>query len=157
VSCEATNAFFVSDDLARGLCWHGLVCETRTAIASPPRGIAREERPPPPGLPELRGEGLWRLPFSSHTPGRVTTRVRSPGLAPVWPCFVVNFGAAWVVISPGRVGRRAVANFGPALDLIVTLLSAWRSGMARSRVELFEQIRQDWRTPDGADNIAIPG
>jgi transposase len=44
------------------------------------------------------------------------------------------------------VGRRVVANFGPALDLIVTsLLSAWRSGMARSRVELFEQIRRDWR------------
>jgi transposase len=44
------------------------------------------------------------------------------------------------------VGRRVVANFGPALDLIVTsLLSAWRSGMARSRVELFEQIRRDRR------------
>jgi transposase len=44
------------------------------------------------------------------------------------------------------VGRRVVANVGPALDLIVTsLLSAWRSGMARSRVELFEQIRRDWR------------
>jgi hypothetical protein len=51
-----------------------------------------------------------------------------------------------VVISPGRVGRRVVANYGPTLDLIVTsLLSAWRSGMARSRVELFEQIRRDWR------------
>jgi transposase len=51
-----------------------------------------------------------------------------------------------VVISPGRVGRRVVANIGPALDLIVTsLLSAWRSEMARSRVELFEQIRRDWR------------
>jgi transposase len=45
------------------------------------------------------------------------------------------------------VGRRVVANFGPTLDLIVTsLLSAWRSEMARSRVELFEQIRRDWRT-----------
>jgi hypothetical protein len=44
------------------------------------------------------------------------------------------------------VGRRVVANSGPTLDLIVTsLLSAWRSGMARSRVELFEQIRRDWR------------
>jgi transposase len=51
-----------------------------------------------------------------------------------------------VVISPGGVGRRVVANIGPTLDLIVTsLLSAWRSGMARSRVELFEQIRRDWR------------
>ncbi len=58
----------------------------------------------------------------------------------------MNFGPAWVVISPGRVGRRVVANFGPTLDLIVTsLLSAWRSGMARSRVELFEQIRRDRR------------
>jgi transposase len=45
-----------------------------------------------------------------------------------------------------RVGRRVVANSGPTLDLIITsLLSAWRSGMARSRVELFEQIRRDWR------------
>jgi transposase len=45
------------------------------------------------------------------------------------------------------VGRRVVANYGPTLDLIVTsLLPAWRSGMARSRVELFEQIRRDWRT-----------
>jgi transposase len=44
------------------------------------------------------------------------------------------------------VGRRVVANSGPTLDLIVTsLLSAWRSGMARSRVELFEQIRREWR------------
>jgi transposase len=44
------------------------------------------------------------------------------------------------------VGRRVVANCGSTLDLIVTsLLSAWRSGMARSRVELFEQIRRDWR------------
>jgi hypothetical protein len=43
-------------------------------------------------------------------------------------------------------GRRVVANSGPTLDLIVTsLLPAWRSGMARSRVELFEQIRRDWR------------
>jgi transposase len=51
-----------------------------------------------------------------------------------------------VVISPGGVGRRVVANIGPTLDLIITsLLSAWRSGMARSRVELFEQIRRDWR------------
>jgi transposase len=42
--------------------------------------------------------------------------------------------------------RRVVASFGPTLDLIFTsLLSTWRSGMARSRVELFEQIRRDWR------------
>jgi hypothetical protein len=55
-----------------------------------------------------------------------------------WPrrawVFVANFGPAWVV------------NSGPTLGLIVTsLLSAWRSGMARSRVQLFEQIRRDWR------------
>jgi transposase len=57
-----------------------------------------------------------------------------------------------VVISPDGVGRRVVANFGPTLDLIVTsLLSAWRSGMARSRVELFEQIRRDRR----ADGLSI--
>jgi transposase len=44
------------------------------------------------------------------------------------------------------VGRRVVANSGPTLDLIfMSLLSAWRSGMARSRVELFEQIRRDQR------------
>jgi transposase len=44
------------------------------------------------------------------------------------------------------VGRRVVANFGPTLVLIFTsLLSAWRSGMGRSRVELFEQIRRDQR------------
>ena len=44
------------------------------------------------------------------------------------------------------VGRRVVANFGPALVLIFSsLLPAWRSGMARSRVELFEQIRRDRR------------
>jgi transposase len=44
------------------------------------------------------------------------------------------------------VGRRVVANCGSTLDLIVTsLLSAWRSGMARSRVELSGQIRRDWR------------
>jgi Glucose-6-phosphate dehydrogenase, C-terminal domain len=55
-----------------------------------------------------------------------------------------NFGPAWVVISPDWWA--GVANSGPTLDLIVTsLLSAWRSGMARSRVELFEQIRRDWR------------
>ena len=51
-----------------------------------------------------------------------------------------------VVISPDGVGRRVVANFGPTLDLIVTsLFSARRSGMARSRAELFEQIGRDWR------------
>jgi len=45
------------------------------------------------------------------------------------------------------VGRRVVANFGPTLVLIFTsLLPAWRLGMARSRVELFEQIRRDRRT-----------
>jgi transposase len=61
--------------------------------------------------------------------------------------FVANCGPAWVVIASGwwaGVSSRIVA---PTLDLIVTsLLSAWRSGMARSRVELFEQIRRDWRT-----------
>jgi transposase len=60
--------------------------------------------------------------------------------------FVVNVGSAWVVIASGWVGRRVVSNCGPALDLIVTsLLSAWRSGMARSRVELSGQIRRDGR------------
>jgi hypothetical protein len=36
--------------------------------------------------------------------------------------------------------------FGPTLVAIFMLmLPAWRSGMARSRVELFEQIRRDRR------------
>src|SRR6059058_3794103 len=66
----------------------------------------------------------------------------SPELAPAGPVFVANFGPAWVVTALGG-GRRVVANSGPTLVLIFTsLLSAWRSGMARSRVELFEQIRR---------------
>ena len=49
------------------------------------------------------------------------------------------------------VGRRVVANFGPALVLIFSsLLPAWRSGMARSRVELFEQIRRDRRAGESS-------
>jgi len=44
------------------------------------------------------------------------------------------------------VGKPAChREYWPTLDLIVTLLSAWKSGMVRSRVELFEQVRQDWR------------
>ena len=43
--------------------------------------------------------------------------------------------------------RRVVANVGPTPVAIFTSgLSAWGSGMARSRVELFEGIRRDRRT-----------
>ena len=61
-----------------------------------------------------------------------------PALGPVecdhlnWPRSGLvrrEFRPRPVVISPGGVGRRVVADIGPALDLIVTsLLSAWRSG-----------------------------
>ena len=65
-----------------------------------------------------------------------------------WPRFGLlssRISARLVVISPdGWAGVSGIA--APPPDLIVTSsLSAWRSGMARSCVELFEQIRRNWR------------
>jgi hypothetical protein len=51
--------------------------------------------------------------------------------------------------EPAPAGPVFGANFGPALVLIfASVSSARRSGMARSRVELFEQIRRDQRAGD---------
>jgi hypothetical protein len=51
-----------------------------------------------------------------------------------------------VVIAPGGGAACVVANIGPTLVLIfASVLSAQRSKVARSRVELFEQIRRDRR------------
>ena len=65
-----------------------------------------------------------------------------------WPRFGLlssRISARLVVISPdGWAAWSGIA--APPPDLIVTSsLSAWRSGMARSCVELFEQIRRNWR------------
>jgi hypothetical protein len=72
--------------------------------------------------------------------------VWSSELAPVGSWFFTNIGPVWVVTSL-FVGQRVVANSGPTRVVIFTSVSssAWRSGMARSKVELFEQIRRDRR------------
>jgi hypothetical protein len=65
----------------------------------------------------------------------VSGRVWSPELASVWPCFIANFGLAWVVISPGGVSRRVVADVGPTLDLIFLCRFGRRGGQGwRGRV-----------------------
>jgi transposase len=70
-------------------------------------------------------------------------------LAPVWLVVFTNFGPAWVVIMPAGGVRRVFTNVGPTLGAIFTSgVSAWRSQVVRSRVELFEQIRRDRRFED---------